>query len=158
MFLSQEAYMSEQWTKDTGDRVEQVVVNQQPGLEQRQEIVDNVALRRSETLSKVTQIVWLLFALLEAAIALRVVLKLIAANPGNPFASLVYLFTDIFLWPFFGLTATPASGGMVLEIPSIIAMIIYALLGWLLIKVIWLVFSRTPTRTVSTYERDRTQR
>jgi hypothetical protein len=102
-----------------------------------------------------TQLVWLVFGVLIALIALRVFLKLIAANPGSPFADLVYSFTDLFLWPFFGLTATPAAGGMVLEIPSIIAIFVYTLIAWVIVKLIWLFFYRTPTRSVTTYDRDR---
>ena len=56
---------------------------------------------------KATQVVWLLFGILEALIAIRILLKLIAANPNSPIAALIYGFTDLFLFPFAGLTATP---------------------------------------------------
>ena len=36
---------------------------------------------------KATQLVWLLFGTLETLIALRILLKLIAANPASPIAS-----------------------------------------------------------------------
>jgi hypothetical protein len=150
--------MSEQWTHDTGDRVEEVIVTQQPGHEQRQEIVTDVAAARNEVINKVTQLIWLLLFLLEALIALRIVLKLIAANPASPFAALIYNMSDLFLWPFFGLTNSPAAAGMVLEVPSIIAMAVYALIAAAVVKVIWLIFSRRPTQSVSTYQRDQTRR
>lgn len=148
--------MSEQWTRDTGDRVEQVEVTQHPGFELRREVVEDIATARYEALNKSTQLIWLLFGLLEALIALRVFLKLIAANPASPFAALVYTVSDLFLWPFFGLTTTPAAGGMVLDIPAIIAMFVYLVIGWVIVKLLWLLFYHTPTRSVSTYERDRT--
>ena len=44
---------------------------------------------------------------------------------------------------------------MVLEIPSVIAMFVYLVLAWVIVRLLWLLFYRTPTRTVSTYERDR---
>ena len=91
---------------------------------------------------KATQLVWLLFGILEALIALRIVLKLIAANPASPIAALIYRITDLFLWPFAGLTATPSSGGMVLELSSFIAMIIYALIAWAIERTIWVIFYR----------------
>jgi hypothetical protein len=100
---------------------------------------------------KLTQLVWLLFGLLEALIALRVVLKLIGANPANTFAALIYNASALFLWPFFGLTGTPAANGMVLEIPSIIAMIVYALVAWAIARVVWLVLYR-PRETVVVQE------
>jgi hypothetical protein len=75
-------------------------------------------------------------------IALRILLKLIGANPGSPIAALIYAFTDLFLFPFAGLTPTPAAGGMVLEISSIFAMLIYALVAWAIERIIWVIFYR----------------
>jgi hypothetical protein len=91
---------------------------------------------------KATQVVWLLFGILEALLALRFGLKLIGANPANPFAVFIYGFTSLFLFPFTGLTGTPAAGGMVLEISSVIAMVVYALIGWALERIIWVIFYR----------------
>lgn len=100
---------------------------------------------------KLTQLVWLLFGLLEALIALRVFLKLIGANENNAFAALVYSLSALFLWPFFGLTGTPAANGLVLEIPSVIAMIVYAIAAWAIAYVIWLLLYR-PRETVVVQE------
>lgn len=91
---------------------------------------------------KATQLVWLLFGVLEALIALRIGLKLIGANPASPVAVFIYGFTDLFLWPFTGLTGTPAAGGMVLELSSVIAMVVYALIAWALERIIWVIFYR----------------
>jgi hypothetical protein len=91
---------------------------------------------------KATQLVWLLFGILDALIALRIGLKLIGANPGNPFAALIYGFTSLFLFPFAGLIGTPAVGNMVLEISSVIALIVYALIAWALERIIWVIFYR----------------
>lgn len=91
---------------------------------------------------KATQLVWLLFGILEALIALRIGLKLIGANPDSPIAVFIYGFTSLFLFPFAGLTATPAAGGMVLELSSVIAMVVYALIGWALERIIWVIFYR----------------
>jgi len=91
---------------------------------------------------KATQLVWLLFGILEAMIALRIGLKLIGANAASPIAVFIYGFTSIFLLPFQGLTGTPEAGGMVLEISSIIAMVVYALIGWALERLIWVIFYR----------------
>ena len=91
---------------------------------------------------KATQLVWLFFGILETLIALRILLKLIAANPASPIAALIYAFTDLFLFPFAGLTVTPAVGGMVLELSSIFAMVIYALIAWAVERIIWVLFYR----------------
>jgi uncharacterized protein YggT (Ycf19 family) len=91
---------------------------------------------------KATEIVWLLFGILEALIALRIVFKLIAANPNSPITALIYGITDLFLIPFAGLTATPSAGGMVLEISSLIAMVVYALIAWAIGRLVWVLFYR----------------
>lgn len=86
---------------------------------------------------KAAQWIWLGLGIIEVLIGLRVVLKLIAANPGSPFAAFIYNVSDIFLFPFAGLVGTPAAGGMVLEFSSIIAMLVYALLAWGLERIVW---------------------
>ena len=91
---------------------------------------------------KATQLVWLLFGVLEALIALRIGLKLIGANAASPVAVFLYGFTDLFLWPFAGLLGTPQAAGMVLELSSVIAMLVYAQIGWALERLIWVLFYR----------------
>jgi hypothetical protein len=109
---------------------------------------------------KATQLVWLLLGILEAFFALRFVLKLIGANPSSPIAVFIYGFTGLFLFPFAGLTGTPSLGNMVLEVSTLIAMAIYALLAWGLERLIWVVFykphgsSSTSVTQTSTTEQD----
>jgi hypothetical protein len=89
-----------------------------------------------------TQVVWLVFGILEAMILLRIVLKALEANAASPIAAFIYGFTNLFLWPFAGLTGTPAAGGMVLEISSLIAVVVYGLIAYALAKIIWVTFYR----------------
>ncbi len=88
------------------------------------------------------RLIWLLAIVLEIFIGFRVFLKLIAANPESGFASFVYTITAPFLAPFAGLTTTPSANGSVLEISSLIAMVVYALLFWLAVYVIHLIRDR----------------
>jgi len=89
-----------------------------------------------------TQLIWLFFGILEALLAWRVALKLVGANPNSPFGAMVYDLTSLFLVPFTGLTFTPVIDGMVFEISSIIAMFVYALIAWVVARVVWLIFYR----------------
>ncbi len=91
---------------------------------------------------KATQLVWLLFGILEALIALRIGLMLIGANPGSPIVALIYGVTYLFLFPFTGLVASPAAGNMVLELSSMFAMLIYGLIAWAIERTVWLIFYR----------------
>ena len=91
---------------------------------------------------KATQLIWLGLGLLEALIALRIGLKLIGANPDSLFASFIYGFSNLFLFPFEGLVGSPAAAGVTLELSSLIAMGVYALLAWALERIIWVIFYR----------------
>src|SRR4030065_410976 len=91
---------------------------------------------------RATQIIWLLLGLLEATLALRFVFKLIGVNAANTFATLLYNVTDLFVAPFASLTGAPAAGGMVLEISSFIAMIVYLLVFWALERIVYVLFYR----------------
>jgi hypothetical protein len=105
---------------------------------------------------KATQVVWLLLSIFEALLALRFVLKLIGANPASPFAVALYGFTGLFLYPFAGLIGTPAMGGMVLEVSTLIAMAVYALIAWAVERIIFVTFYRPRgpvTQTTTTDQR-----
>lgn len=99
---------------------------------------------------KATQLIWLLFGILEILIALRIALMLIGANPGSPIVALIYGFTYLFLFPFNGLVASPTAGNMVLELSSMFAMLIYGLIAWALERTVWLIFYRPRGPVVGT--------
>jgi hypothetical protein len=102
---------------------------------------------------KATYMIWLLVVMLEGLIALRIGLKLIGANADNPFAALIYGFTNLFLFPFVGLIGTPTAGGMVLEISSVIAMVVYGLAGWAFERLVWVIFYRPREAAVAVTQR-----
>ena len=99
---------------------------------------------------KATQLVWLMFGTLETLIAIRMALKLLAANPGSPIVALIYAFTDLFLFPFAGSIASLTAGDMVLELSSLFAMLVYALIAWAVERFVWLLFYRPRGPAVAT--------
>jgi len=101
---------------------------------------------------KATQLIWLLFGILIALIALRIGLMLIGANPASPIVALIYGFTGLFLFPFTGLINSPTSGNMVLELSSVFAMLIYGLVAWAIVKIVWLIFYRPRGPVVAVTE------
>lgn len=137
------------------ERRERVEVVRDEGGKREKRIVEDIGAERRARLSKVAQFVWLLAGLLEAVLGLRFVLKLIAANPNAPFAQLVYGFTNLFLWPFNNLTPAPSAQGMVLETSTLIAMIVYAVIAWVVVKLLYLIFMPSKSRTVSIYQSDK---
>ncbi len=115
---------------------------------------EEIELRRRQRLVKWSQIIALIFFVLEVAIAFRVGLKLIAANPASPFANFVYRMTELFLAPFAGLTVSPAAEGAVLEIPALIGMAAYAVLYWLILRFMWVIFDPARARDAGKYKPD----
>ena len=101
---------------------------------------------------KMAQWIWLLLGILEAIIALRIGLLLVGANPNSLIVSAIYSFTSLFLFPFNGVIRSPSAGNMVLELSSIFAMLIYALMAWAAERIIWLIFYRPAGSAVDTSE------
>jgi hypothetical protein len=110
--------------------------------------------RGRRRLAKWSQVITLIFVILETAIGFRVLLMLIAANPASPFAEFMYQMTGLFLAPLAGLTVTPTVDGAILEIPALIAMAAYSALYFLIIRVMWLVFYPAKARDAAKYEPD----
>ena len=138
-------------------RREDVRVSQQPGAEQRQVVTEDVNAGQRQTLQWVSALIGFLFTVLEGLIAVRILLKLIDANSKNAFASFIYNITALFVAPFAGLLGNPAMGGNVLEITSLVALIVYAMLAAVLIRMVWLVY-HPSAKTVSTYQSDQSPR
>jgi hypothetical protein len=107
---------------------------------------------------KATQLIWLLFGILEALIALRIGLKMIGANPDSPIVALIYGFTYLFLFPFTGLVGSPTAGNMVLELSSMFAMLIYGLIAWAVVRTVSLVFYRPRGPVVDTTQTTTSER
>lgn len=95
-----------------------------------------------DTLRRVTLLIQLAFGILNGLILLRFFLKLMAANPANPFAALVYFITTPFIWLFQGITITPGFAGIELEFFDLIAIVVYTLVAWVIIRLLWILFAR----------------
>ena len=107
---------------------------------------------------KITQLIWLFLGILEALIALRIGLKLIGANPESPIVALIYGLTFLFLFPFEGMVGTPTAGSMVLELSSLFAMLIYALIAWAVERIVWVLFYRPRGPVVGTTQTTTSER
>jgi YggT family protein len=87
---------------------------------------------------------WVLFAL-EMLFLLRFVLKLLGADPNNPFAQALYNFTGFFLYPFAGIVPTTTigpNGNGVIEWSTLIGMAVYALVFYLIKLLLRITISR----------------
>lgn len=98
--------------------------------------ISQAALRR------ITGLIELATLIVNSLIGLRFLLKLMAANPANAFAQLVYFMTTPFLAIFVGLTRTPSFDGIVIEFYDLIAIMVYFVLSWIGIRLLWILFAR----------------
>ncbi len=97
----------------------------------------------NSAVARVVRIVGFLFMALELLLVARVILRVLGANPENVFANLIYQFSQPFVNVFVTLFHNPQVGpGAVLELTTLIAMFAYAVLGWIIGRVIWLLLSR----------------
>lgn len=92
---------------------------------------------------RTVQLVYWIFGLIEGLILIRFVLKALGANPSAGFAQFIYGITAPVVAPFYGLFGNPTAQGSVLELHSIVALIVYALLAWLIAKLVWILFGET---------------
>jgi YggT family protein len=104
--------------------------------------------RGASPLATWVNVIYLVLAIIDGLIAIRFVLKLLAANPQAGFARLIDGGTAPLVAPFVGLLGNPASSaGNQFEVTSLAAMAVYALAAWLLTRIARLVFNRTVTRS-----------
>ncbi len=147
--------MAQQPDIDPIDRREQVRVDRSGSSVRRQRVIKDEGAERQNTIARVNQIIWIIFGIVIGLIAFRIVLRLIVANPEATFAQFVYNVTDVFLWPFYGLTATPTTtSGAAFELSSVIAMVVYGLVAWVLTLLVRALFTKTRVRKVETFESD----
>jgi len=87
---------------------------------------------RDQNVSKVAQIIWFIIGIIVSLLALRVVLALVGANLENAFASFIYNLSEPFVAPFRGLLQVGEfkAGVSRFELETIVAAIVYVLIGW----------------------------
>lgn len=89
---------------------------------------------------KARKIVYYILGVLEVLFAFRLVFKLLGANPQSPFVSFIYTVSQAFIAPFSGIFKSSVTKGLetqsVLEPTTIIAMIVYAIIAWGIVKLI----------------------
>ncbi len=92
----------------------------------------HTALHREHTPAVVVaqRIVWLIIGLINALIALRFILLLLGANQSAGFTEFIYWASAPFVAPFTGIFGEPTYGQSVFEISSVLAIVVYLLVGW----------------------------
>ncbi len=82
--------------------------------------------------------IWLVLGIVEVLLVFRFVLKLLGANPNSGFVNFVYSVSGPLAAPFRGIFSTPTAQGnittSVFEISTVVAIIVYAIIAWGIVK------------------------
>jgi len=105
------------------------------------------AQTRRETVTRVEQtsgviiaqrIIWFIVGVVDVLIAIRFVLLLLSANRSAGFVDFIYGLTSVLVAPFVGIFGAPVYGHFMFEWSSVLAIIVYTLIGWGIVKLITL--------------------
>jgi len=107
---------------------------------------------RSPVEAVLARVVSFVFGAIEVLIALRFVLLLLGANAETAFVSFVYDLSSIFMAPFNAVFETQTTGGATIEWSALIALAVYALLGWGAVNLISAISPRRGSQTVERVE------
>ena len=120
------------------DRVERV--SEQTDVQDGRVVTERAVTTESRDagVAKTGQIVWFIVGVLVSLLLLRMVLALLGANPANAFADLIYTLSNPFVAPFRGLLQVSSVnlGVSRFETETLVAVIVYTLIGWGIVKMI----------------------
>ena len=99
--------------------------------------------RWNDGITRVINIIYYLTGALVILLLLRIILRLLSANPENQFAQVIYSLSEPFVAPFATLFSTPSIGTSQLDVNALVAVLVYALLAWLVARLVWIVGSKS---------------
>ncbi|TMG67178.1 MAG: YggT family protein [Chloroflexi bacterium] len=94
---------------------------------------------------RAVQLIYLVFGVIDGLLLIRMMLKLLGANPHAGFSNWLYNVTDVFLAPFRNLLPTIGNEQSQLEMSVVVAILVYALIGWAVARLFAIVFYRNIT-------------
>jgi len=118
------------------------------------EVSEDRTAGQRETRNRFQWLIYFLGTAVVILLSMRILLMLLAANPGSPFAALIYSLSDIFLLPFQALTPKITLGSMQFETSTVIAILVYAIITWGLAYLIGILFYRERSSSVRRYRRE----
>jgi len=95
---------------------------------------EKMSTHRIKPLYRASQIVWYIVGVIEILLMFRFFLKIFGANTQAGFTRFIYGATELFAGPFFFVFGVSRAEGAVFEWSTLLAMITYLLVGWLIVK------------------------
>jgi len=113
---------------------------------------------RRQNSARMVQAVYLLFGVIVGLLLIRFLLRALAANSDAGFAQVIYTVTGVLVSPFTGLFGTPqVASGAALEVSTLVALIVYAGIGWVLVRLVQLLFGESRRGSVASVSNTRTR-
>jgi hypothetical protein len=104
------------------------------------QVANTPAKREATGFQTVEYLAYYFFGALEILLTFRLVLKLMGASPSSTFVGFVYGLSGIFIAPFEGIFHRGFAQGVettsVLEPSTLVAIVVYAVLAWGIVKLI----------------------
>jgi len=110
---------------------------------------EDLSTKRIKPLYRISQVVWYIVGVMEVFLLLRFFMKLLGANSAAGFSQFIYGVTGVFGAPFYSVFKSAQSEGVIFEGSTLLAMFVYALFGWLIVKAL------VMSKPVSTAEADK---
>jgi hypothetical protein len=108
--------------------------------------------------TRVVQAIYLVFGVIEGLLLIRFFLRALAANADAGFAQAISAVTGVLVGPFVGLFGTPQiATGAALELSTLVALIVYAAIGWLLARAAWLIFGESRSSSIASATSEQTR-
>ena len=124
----------------TGQLQERRVVINEPGVPGESEVVSSF-----NPGWRAVQFVYLIFGIINGLLLIRLVLKLLGANPHAGFSNWIYNVTAIFLAPFRNILPTIGNDQSQLEMSVVLAILVYALAAFAIARLVAILFYRNIT-------------
>lgn len=111
-------------------------------VENKVETYEDKNLRRANLRYWATSIIYFLLGVLEVILGLRFIFRLFGANEDNDFILALYNLSHVFVGPFNNIFNDQTIGShSVFELSTLVAMLIYALIGWGLVSLARVLFA-----------------
>jgi len=116
-------------------------------VEKQEQVVDDPYMHRNNLLARTRQIIYFVLGILEVLLTLRLFLRIINASSTAGFANFIYNFSSPFVAPFNGIFNNDQvlNRDVIIEFSTILAMVIYALLTYGVVKLLYILFG--PNRS-----------
>jgi uncharacterized protein YggT (Ycf19 family) len=111
------------------------------------------AYTKKKVIFRTYQIIWYILGVIEVLLAFRFVLRVLGANQASGFTAFIYALSSPFAYPFRGIVRATQVDSSVWEWSTLIAMIVFAVIAYGLVKLFQLVKPTDPVEVEQTVDR-----